>query len=370
MFNRTFAGKKVLVTGHTGFKGTWLSRWLIDLGAEVTGYAFDPPTAPSHFEVLGLGKHMQDIRGDIGDAERLQSAFQKSKPDVVFHLAAQPIVSLSISNPVENYATNVMGTVQVLEAIRKTESVRAAVMITSDKCYENVEWEFGYRENDHLGGKDPYSASKACAEIVFHSYFRTYFQGNSGIKLATGRAGNVIGGGDWAKDRIIPDNARAWGSGEVPVIRSPHATRPWQHVLEPLSGYIWLAAQLLNSPDINSPDKLNGESFNFGPGADTNATVEDLLKAVVKHWQGKTWRVEASKLTGKEAGLLKLNCDKALARLGWRPTLKFDETVQFTADWYKSFYESSPKSACDLTAQQIRRFEAAGVERGANWAKS
>ena len=340
-----------------------MAQWLVNLGAEVTGFANEVPTNPSHFEVLGLPKLINDVRGEISDSEALNRAFIASAPDIVFHFAAQPIVSRSIQNPVENYMTNVMGTVQVMEALRKSKGTKAAVIITSDKCYENVEWEFGYREIDKLGGKDPYSASKACAEIIFHSYFKTYFKDVGTIKLASARAGNVIGGGDWALDRIIPDNVRAWGAGKIPVIRSPKSTRPWQHVLEPLSGYLWLGAGLLKGVD-----GLNGESFNFGPAASTNATVEDLLKEMTRYWPNKTWKVEESQLARKEAGLLKLCCDKALARLGWNSTMTFEETVSFTAEWYKAFYETSSAAASELTNAQIKKYETLARSRGIVWA--
>lgn len=364
MFNDCFKGKRVLVSGHTGFKGSWLSQWLLELGANVSGLSIDIPTVPSHFETLALNKRLEDHRADINDLSAVQNIFKKVQPEIVFHLAAQPIVSKSIYDPVANFMTNLGGTVHVLEAVRNTASIRSAVFITSDKCYENKEWEFGYRETDHLGGKDPYSASKACAEIAFHSYFRTYFIEQSRLRVATARAGNVIGGGDWAKDRIVPDNVKAWGEGTVPVIRSPKATRPWQHVLEPISGYLWLAAQL-----ENHTGGINGESFNFGPPANVNATVEDLLKEITKYWPGCAWRVEGSQLERKEAGLLKLNCDKALAKLSWQPTMHFQETVEFTAEWYKAFYKNGATTAASLTSTQIKRYEMLALERGLAWTK-
>lgn len=364
MFHDIFRNKKVLVTGHTGFKGSWLCSWLKELGAEVTGLSLYIPSNPSHFEVLNLKRELQDLRLDINSFESVLKTFQSSKPDIVFHMAAQPIVSEAIANPVNNFSTNVMGTVHVLEAIRQTASVKSAVMITSDKCYENVEWEFGYREVDRLGGKDPYSASKACAEIAFHSYFRTYLKEVKHLNIATARAGNVIGGGDWAKDRIVPDTVQAWGRSEKPLIRSPHATRPWQHVLEPLSGYLWLAALLLRE-SIG----LNGESFNFGPAANVNATVEQLLTAMTKFWPNRQWQTKESTLTKKEAGLLKLNCDKALARLGWEPTMTFHETVEFTALWYKNYYEGSGSEVAALTNSQIHKYTQMAHERGMSWAQ-
>jgi CDP-glucose 4,6-dehydratase len=363
-FGGIFKGRRVFVTGHTGFKGSWMSQWLLELGAEVCGYSLYLPSNPNHFEVLGLAKSMQSIEGDILDRKHLEKAMSAFNPEIVFHMAAQPIVSTSIQDPVTNYMTNVIGTLNVLEVLRSQSSVQVALMITSDKCYENVEWEFGYRENDRLGGKDPYSASKACAELVFHSHFRTYFMNQQKLKLATVRAGNVIGGGDWAKDRIVPDTVKAWGQGQKPVIRSPRSTRPWQHVLEPLSGYLWLAATLMNRSE-----GLQGESFNFGPPADVNQSVELLLRELRKTWIGTEWIVEESPLAKKEAGLLKLSCDKALARLAWAPTLKFEETSQFTADWYQSYYKNSPETAKKLTSKQILSYEQLAAERGQPWAQ-
>ncbi|MCX6119848.1 MAG: CDP-glucose 4,6-dehydratase, partial [Proteobacteria bacterium] len=268
-----------------------------------------------------------------------------------------------IEDPWLNYTTNAIGTLNVLEEIRRNPSVVSCVIITSDKCYENVEWEHGYRENDALGGKDPYSASKACAEIIFKSHFRTYFKAIQSLRIATGRAGNVIGGGDWAKDRIVPDCAKAWGAKRTPTIRSPFATRPWQHVLEPISGYLSLATRLYQ----DAPN-LNGESFNFGPPADVNATVETLLKEVQKIWPNSGWEVEASKLSGKEAGLLKLSCDKALARLTWKPVLNFEETVRFTGSWYRAFYESKNSSISELTKSQISEYCQLAKVRKLPWA--
>lgn len=364
MFNGSFKGKSVLVTGHTGFKGSWLSHWLALQGANVTGYSLYLPSDPCHFSTLNLAKRMNSVEGDILDYKKLKHVFDSAKPDVVFHLAAQPIVSTAINDPVTNYQTNVLGTLHVLEAIRHTPSIKAAIIITSDKCYENVEWEFGYRENDRLGGKDPYSASKACAEIVFSSHFRTYLSELKSLQIATVRAGNVIGGGDWARDRIVPDSVIAWGQGRKPNIRSPNSTRPWQHVLEPLSGYLSLASALLKKSE-----GLNGEAFNFGPPAEVNATVEHLLTELQKNWKTPGWTVETSGLAKKEAGLLKLNCDKALSRLSWKPVLAFEETAKFTAEWYRQFYEKRLSDTTTITTDQINEYCKLARSRGLNWAQ-
>lgn len=365
MFNNVFRDKKVLVTGHTGFKGSWLAEWLTILGAKVTGYSLYLPSEPCHFATLDLERRMDSVMGDILDASKLKKVFASVKPDIVLHLAAQPIVSTSIKDPVTNYMTNVIGTLNVLEAIRETDSIRSSVIITSDKCYENVEWEYGYREEDRLGGKDPYSASKACAEIVFRSHFRTYLSEMKSLRIATARAGNVIGGGDWAKDRIVPDSVAAWGRNQKPIIRSPYSTRPWQHVLEPLGGYLSLAANLLQQKD-----GLNGEAFNFGPPAEVNATVEALLKELQKTWKSPGWTIETSQLAKKEAGLLKLSCDKALARLSWRPVLNFGETAEFTASWYRDYYANSKANVSELTNRQINTYCELAKKRGLMWAQS
>jgi CDP-glucose 4,6-dehydratase len=364
MFNDIFKNKSVLVTGHTGFKGSWLSQWLTMLNAKVHGYSLYLPSDPCHFESISLKNRMSSVMGDILDYSTLKQAFDTAKPEAVFHLAAQPIVSTAIQDPITSYKTNVIGTLNVLEAIRSTPSVRAAVIITSDKCYENAEWEFGYRENDRLGGKDPYSASKACAEILFSSHFRTYLADISSLQIATARAGNVIGGGDWARDRIVSDTVRAWSTNQKSIIRSPKSTRPWQHVLEPLSGYLSLAAGLLN----RTPH-LNGEAFNFGPPPDVNVSVETLLIELQKSWASAGWNVETSNLAKKEAGLLKLNCDKALARLDWRPVLTFEETANLTSSWYKKFYESSSTNMLPISLSQIEAYCGLAQSRSLSWTR-
>ncbi len=328
MFADCYKGKRVFLTGHTGFKGSWLSAWLTSLGATVCGFADTVPTKPAHFEAMGLGGHVRDLRGDIRDRDAVVRAMREFHPDVVFHLAAQALVRKSYDVPAATFEANVMGTLNVLEAMRACPSVQAGVFITSDKCYRNDEWVWGYRETDHLGGSDPYSASKGCAEIVAHSYFDSFFK--NGPACATTRAGNVIGGGDWALDRIVPDCARAWSSGQAVQIRSPWATRPWQLVLEPLSGYLWLGAYLLGAQ--SGPFPVRGEAYNFGPAADVNNTVAEVVEALAAYWPGFRSEMDTSGHAGmKECTLLKLSCDKALAHLNWKATLTFDETISYTA---------------------------------------
>ena len=313
---KAFSGKTVLVTGHTGFKGSWLTVWLQRVGARVVGLSVDVPTQPSHFETLGLASAIDDRRLDVRDAAAVTSAFADVKPDFVFHLAAQALVRRSYRSPLETFATNTLGTATVLEALRQSGRPCTAVMITSDKCYDNVEWVWGYRETDRLGGKDPYSGSKGAAELVIRSYFASYFaDASSPVRIVSVRAGNVIGGGDWAEDRLVPDCIRSWADGRAVEIRSPDATRPWQHVLEPLSGYLWLATRLKDD------GKFNGEAFNFGPAASDSKSVEDVIASLADTWSGQAVHaVVPSASNAAEAGLLQLNCDKALARLaGARP---------------------------------------------------
>jgi len=378
-FRGFYRNKRVWVTGHTGFKGSWLSAWLVELGAKVTGYAMNPPSEPAHFDELGLKKRMKDVRSDIRDAGRVKKAMAKARPEIVFHLAAQPIVRSSYDDPMATYQTNVMGTIHVLEAIRHQSGIRAAVIVTSDKCYENVEQEAGYCEGDRLGGKDPYSASKAAAEIAFSSYARSFFtHGKTGI--ATARAGNVIGGGDWAKDRIVPDCIRAWRGKKKPVVRNPRSTRPWQHVLEPISGYLALAAALATGSGVHALAKgfskvghprknymPQGEAFNFGPRKDVNETVGSLIRELRKHWpMARESKIEKNK-SKPEAGLLQLDCTKARKLLGWRATLNFAETASFTAKWYRSFFEND-ESTWRLTSNQIRNYVSLARIRKLPWA--
>lgn len=364
MFNNVYRGKKVVVTGHTGFKGTWLTRWLTMLGAEVMGISDGIPTSPSMFEILGLEQQIDHRIIDIRNAAPLAQAIYAFEPDYVFHLAAQAIVSTSYIDPLGTISTNVLGTANVLDAIRGLSKPCVAVIITSDKCYENVEWEWGYRETDHLGGKDIYSASKGAAEVVFHAYFHSFLKCRPEIRIASARAGNVIGGGDWAKDRVIVDSVLSWGNRQPVQIRSPEATRPWQHVLEPLSGYLWLGANLATN------EKLNGESFNFGPRAEQNRRVIELIADVFEYW---TKDFDCYRITGNvpfhEAGLLKLNCDKALFHLRWEPTLFYEECVRMVGEWYAGFYLQNWDVRA-LTQQQIGQYMELAVKRGNRWTHS
>jgi len=361
---KCFSGKSVLVTGHTGFKGSWLTAWLQKLGARVTGLSIDVPTKPSHFGELGLAKTIDDRRLDIRHAAGVREAIVSSRPDFVFHLAAQSLVRRSYRSPLETFETNAMGTASLLEALRVAGHQCAVVLITSDKCYDNVEWDWGYRETDRLGGKDPYSGSKGAAELVIRSYVSSFFSApDSPVRIAIGRAGNVVGGGDWAEDRIVPDCIRAWAADEPVSVRNPRATRPWQHVLEPLSGYLWLAAML------RSDAGLNGEAFNFGPSALDNHTVQNVIEALKGTWSG-TATIEQRDSGGQaaEAGLLKLNCDKAFARLGWRATLDFRETMTLTGEWYDRYYAKAG-DVLSLTTGQIEAYETLARERMLPWAR-
>jgi len=365
MFNSNYHKKKVLITGHTGFKGSWLSSWLIKLGAEVVGYSEGIPTTPSLFNELRLERHLDHRIGDIRDLSTLIALFEEVRPNFVFHLAAQSIVSTSFMKPIETITTNVLGTANVLEALRQVDYPCVAIIVTSDKCYENVEWLWGYKETDHLGGRDVYSGSKGAAEVIFHSYFHSFFdKSDSLVRLATGRAGNVIGGGDWAKDRIVADCMRNWAA-KLPVeIRSPRSTRPWQHVLEPLSGYLSLGDALSQSA------QLAGESFNFGPRSEKSRTVLELITDLSHYWNfdapEQAYKV-TSDIPFHEAGLLKLNCDKALFQLNWESNLEYSENVKFVSEWYHGFYTSS--NAFDMTIRQIEQYELEAKQKKLAWAK-
>ncbi len=325
-------GRRVLVTGHTGFKGGWLGLWLTSMGAKVGGYALDPPTEPSFFTACAMQELVQDVRGDIRDLVATRRALEDFAPDVVFHLAAQPIVRDGYRAPVETYATNVVGTASVLDACRHVPAVRAIVVVTTDKCYENREWVWGYRESDALGGHDPYSNSKACTELVSDSFRRSFFsRAAPPVGLATARAGNVIGGGDWAADRLIPDLVRAMIERREAVIRNPGATRPWQHVLEPLSGYLALAERLLEDAPAFS------EGWNFGPDEGGDQPVGAVVERFARHWPGKLrWSVDGA-AQPHEAGRLMLDSTKARSRLGWKPRLPLDDALRLTAEWYDAF---------------------------------
>ena len=346
MFNRIYHNKRVLITGHTGFKGSWLALWLSTMGANVTGYSLPPPTEPNHFDLLNLD--LNSIIGDIRDAKNLTRVFKEHQPEIVFHLAAQPIVRFSYKDPVETFSSNVMGTINVFEASRESCTVRAIVNVTSDKCYENREWPWSYREIDPLGGYDPYSASKGCAEIIAscwrNSFFNIEHYGNSHHTLLSScRAGNVIGGGDWAADRLIPDMMRAISQKRKVKIRNPHATRPWQHVLEPLSGYLLLGQRLLEG------QKEFAEAWNFGPSEDGNSTVENIVGQAKKAWPKIDYETDAVSNQPHEARMLRLDCSKAIANLQWRPVWVGKTAVEKTALWYRAFYESNEvKSMEDL----------------------
>jgi CDP-glucose 4,6-dehydratase len=345
------AGKRVLVTGHTGFKGSWLSAWLLKLGAEVTGYALPPLTSEDHFVRLGLEKRMRHVEGDLLDLPKLAATFRDARPEFVFHLAAQALVRRSYSEPKLTFDTNVTGGVNVLEAVRQAPEVRALVFVTSDKCYRNHEWVWGYRETDELGGDDPYSASKAAAELVFRSYAASFFASRENFAAATARAGNVIGGGDFAADRIVPDCIRALRGSQSIVIRSPEATRPWQHVLEPLSGYLALARAL-----HSGGRKFEG-GWNFGPTKASNRSVRELVGRVITGWGGGELKIERPANAPHESRLLHLNCDKADSELGWRPTWHFDEGVDETTRWYREAHNGADVWA--LTGGQIAAYEKA-----------
>jgi len=361
---KQFDGKKVLVTGHTGFKGSWLSLWLTQLGAQVSGVSLGVPTTPSHVESARLAGRMQDCRLDIRDANALKSLVAEIKPDFVFHLAAQALVRRSYADPVDTWQTNTMGTINVLEALRGLKNPCVAVLITSDKCYDNVEWVWGYRETDALGGPDPYSASKGAAELAIRSYVRSFFPADGMVRIGVGRAGNVIGGGDWAEDRIVPDCMRAWSRGETVLLRNPLATRPWQHVLEPLSGYLSLAMVLKESA------ALHGQPFNFGPPAQQNHSVSELVTAMSHQWDQVRWEDVSAQYGGPyESGLLKLNCDKALHHLLWRAVWDFDATVRETALWYRRYCEQPSQSIADFSLGQIQAYVDAAQGQGLAWAQ-
>lgn len=345
----TYKNKKVLITGHTGFKGSWLAFWLNELGAQVTGFALPPAYENSLFEILNLEGIVSHRPGDIRDIRELLKVMEEVQPDFVFHLAAQAIVKESYSDPLTTYSTNVLGSANVLEAVRHCPSVKSLVYITSDKCYLNKEWNWGYRETDELGGVDPYSASKACAEMVFRSYFLAYFKSRPHFGCASTRAGNVIGGGDWAADRIVPDIIRALKSNASISLRAPHATRPWQHVLDPLNGYLSLGHQL-----YHKPKEIHGMSFNFGPSGESIRTVLDLTNAILSCWKNENFNISYETQKIHEATLLHLSIDQAKAYLDWSPKLSFDTAAIHTGEWY--YRIMNQENPISLTREQIRNF--------------
>jgi CDP-glucose 4,6-dehydratase len=349
---RAWRGRRVFVTGHTGFKGSWLALWLNELGAEVTGFALPPPTDPSLFDTARVAELIHHVEGDVRDLTAVTAAMEQAQPEVVFHLAAQSLVRLSYDEPVETYATNVMGTVHVLEAARRIGGVKAFVCVTSDKCYENREWIWPYRENDPMGGHDPYSNSKGCAELVVSAYRNSFFPADGivkgGMALASVRAGNVIGGGDWARDRLLPDLVRAFLAGAAPVIRSPQALRPWQHVLEALGGYLMIGERLL------AGEAGFAEGWNFGPSDEDARPVSWIVEQMQALWGGSHDVLPFDGELLHEAGLLRLDSSKARAALGWRPRLPLQSSLQWITDWYKQV--AAGEDARAVTVRQVRDY--------------
>ena len=347
-----YKGKRVLITGHTGFKGSWLSVVLDYLGAEIYGVSIDCKTNKGPYFACGMDKKLQnDIRLDIRNGKALKECIEEIKPDFIFHLAAQALVSNSYKYPSETIITNAIGTLNLLEAIKDFDKVLQVVLITSDKCYENIETFYGYKETDCLGGKDPYSASKACAEIIANSYIRSILNQKQNINVATARAGNVIGGGDWSKNRLIPDAVNHWQNNETLSIRNPQSTRPWQHVLEPLSGYLELGKFLINN-NFNS-NELGGNSFNFGPKQIDTISVEDVITKFSSTWSNAKYKV-CYNSEFEEAGLLNLSCDKATKILCWEPRLRIKDALQITSNWYQEQFQK--KKMYDFTISQIEKF--------------
>lgn len=362
LFGGIYNNKKVLVTGHTGFKGSWLSYWLTQMGADVVGYSLEAPTHPNHIGLLNLP--ITNVIGDIRDQNKLDETFALHQPDIVFHLAAQPLVRLSYDEPVETFETNVIGTLKVFEACRKTSSVKAIVNITSDKCYDNKEWVWGYRENDPMGGYDPYSASKGCAELVANSYRNSYFnlkeyKKSHTVLLASCRAGNVIGGGDWAQDRLMTDIMLAVSQGRKVSIRNPKATRPWQHVLEPLSGYLMIGQKLLEERTEFA------DGWNFGPSDEGSVTVEEVVLNIKKHWDTIDYEINRDPNQLHEANLLKLDCSKAHILLKWKDVWDTAETFEKTVLWYKNFYKNQ---SVDTTAD-LNQYVSDAQKKNLEWTR-
>ena len=386
MFDGVFSGRRVFVTGHTGFKGSWLTQWLLALGAHVTGYALDPPTDPSLFEALALGNRrggmtsargLKDGRGDVRDFGSLRAALAEAESEVVFHLAAQPIVRRSYSEPRLTFETNAMGTVNVLEAARGIAAeglgLRVVVIATTDKCYENRETSHAYVETDALGGFDPYSASKACSELVAAAYRRSFFSGAGAPLIATVRAGNVLGGGDWGDDRIVPDCVRALTAGEQVVVRNPSAVRPWQHVLEPLSGYLALAQRLwVGSIPPTPAASAAADAWNFGPSSEGVVTVREIVEAVVREWGSGEWSGFCGAAEQPhEAGLLMLDASKAERELEWRPAWTFEEAVAASVRWYREWADGGDaRRLAHMCLEDIAAYAAAAARAGAAWAGS
>ena len=346
-----FKNKIVIITGHTGFKGAWLTFWMYYLGAKIVGISKDIPTKPSLFKILKLNKKIIDIRLDIRNLKKLQKVFKKFQPNFVFHLAAQSLVKKSYQNPIETFTSNTVGTLNVMESIKQVKKNCNSVIITSDKSYKNLEIKRGYHEEDLLGGKDPYSASKASAELIIQSYIHTFYNSKNNKKLfAVARAGNVIGGGDWSEDRLIPDCIKAWSRKNIVKIRNPNSTRPWQHVLEALRGYLTLQVQMQKNK------KIHGEAFNFGPKDNQNKKVIQLVEEIKKNWKNISWLIEKSNKENLESNLLKLNSNKAKKKLGWVPILSFSTTIEMISNWYKNFYNKKNVDIEKFTKDQIIQY--------------
>ncbi|ACN98560.1 CDP-glucose 4,6-dehydratase [Sulfurihydrogenibium azorense Az-Fu1] len=365
LFNGVYKNKRVLITGHTGFKGSWMALWLKEMGAHIIGYSLDPPTNPSLFETLKLEKEIIHIVGDVRDEKKLKETFKKYQPEIVIHMAAQPLVRYSYINPKETYETNVIGTLNVFEAVRETDSVKVIINVTSDKCYQNKEWVYGYRENDPMGGYDPYSSSKGCAELLTTAYRNSFFNPEGygkthSVALASVRAGNVIGGGDWAADRLIPDCIRSLSKKEKIYIRNPQAIRPWQYILEPLSGYLWLGALLWINPTKYS------EGWNFGPDDENILTVEDIVKKVIHLWGEGEYEVILDKKF-YESKLLKLDTSKARFYLKWRPVYNIEIALKETVNWYKEYF-NNPENIYNYTLKQLYNYINSAKKENLIWA--
>ncbi len=359
LFSEVFKNKKIIITGDTGFKGSWLGLWLLQLGAEVYGYSLPPERVEDNFNVCNLASHINHIDNDIRDLDKIVSYFKKVQPDICFHLAAQPLVLRSLENPYETFSTNIMGTVNFFEAVRTTPSIKIAINVTSDKCYENKEWDKGYLENDRMGGKDPYSASKSASEIITTSYLESFFSFPNIINISSVRAGNVIGAGDWNQNRIIPDYFKAKKTNSKLVVRNPNSTRPWQHVLEPLSGYLHLASKLF----LKDGKKYIG-GWNFGPNDDNNYTVLDLIYEIQKYDKGLDIKFEENN-NNVEAKLLKLNISKAINEIGWKPTLDFAETIKHTVNGYISDFNGD--SSIENRLQTLEAYIKSAKKQKLSW---